>query len=265
MTDAIAEENRGRETIENCDMFEFMGKKVGATILHPGGMGSTHKLAKALGLPPAGNSLKLLDVACGKGSSSLFFVKKFGVSVTGIDMDKSLLDHANALRERTRGKLALRFVQGNAENLPFPDNSFDFIVFQAVFELMDNPELVMNEAVRVVKPGGKIGLLALTWVEPPPERILREAREKVCSICIGRAQSQDGWEHLLTGAGLRLTFSNAYTIAKKSNDEGFVQTIKILWRILTKKDVRTRMKALMDFIKHSRGYFGYGVFVGEKQ
>ncbi len=264
MADAIAKEAHGCEASENCDMFEFMGKEVGATILHPGGMGSTHKLAKALGLPTAGNSLTLLDVACGKGSSSLFFTKKFGVSVTGIDIDEDLLDHANALRERTRGRPALRFVQGNAENLPFADNTFDFIVFQAVFELMDNPKAVMNEAVRVVKPGGKIGLLALTWVEPPPERILREAKEKVCSICIGRAQSKDGWEHLLKGAGLNLTFSNAYEIAKKSNDEGFVQTLKIIWRILIKKRVRTRMKALIDFIKHSRGYFGYGIFVGEK-
>ncbi len=265
MADAIAKENHGRKASENCDMFDFMGKEVGATILHPGGMGSTHKLVKALGLPPAGNSLKLLDVACGKGSSSVFFAKRFGISVTGIDIDESLLDHANALRERTRGKLALRFVQGNAENLPFPDNTFDFIVFQAVFELMDDSKAVMKEAVRVVKPGGKIGLLALTWVEPPPERILQEARERVCSICIGRARSRDGWEHLLTGAGLKLTHSNAYEITKKSNDESLVQTIKIIWRILINKNARTRMKALIDFIKHGRGYFGYGIFVGEKQ
>lgn len=92
---------------------------------------------------------KLLDIGCGHAK----FLKPIYDSVSevwGLDPD------AGALK---KNKLIRNKVVGTAEKLPFDDNSFDIICSAWVMEHLENPEAVLKEIKRVLKPGGRFVFL----------------------------------------------------------------------------------------------------------
>jgi SAM-dependent methyltransferase len=102
---------------------------------------------------PAG--ARVLDVACGTGNTALPLARQ-GCKVTGVDIAPNLLVQA---RERAASEgLTIAFDEGDAEQLPYPDASFDAVVtmFGAMFA--PRPELVASELARVLKPGGLLAM-----------------------------------------------------------------------------------------------------------
>ncbi|MBZ5558920.1 MAG: class I SAM-dependent methyltransferase [Acidobacteriia bacterium] len=96
---------------------------------------------------------ELLDVACGAGQLSLPAARK-GITVTGLDLAANLVQQARgrAVAER----LDIRFDEGDAENLPYPDASFDVVMSLIGAMFAPRPELVAAEMIRVCRPGGRI-------------------------------------------------------------------------------------------------------------
>jgi ubiquinone/menaquinone biosynthesis C-methylase UbiE len=99
--------------------------------------------------------MKVLDVACGTGNQSIPAART-GAQVTGLDIAPNLLEQA---RERaTSEDLKIEFVEGDAENLPYPAAQFDVVLsmFGAMFA--PRPEVVAAELKRVCRPGGLIAM-----------------------------------------------------------------------------------------------------------
>ncbi len=97
--------------------------------------------------------VRVLDVACGTGNQSIPAARS-GADVTGVDIAPNLLEQA---REWAAGEgLKIRFDEGDAENLPYADESFDVVMsmFGAMFA--PRPEKVSEELIRVCRPGGLI-------------------------------------------------------------------------------------------------------------
>ncbi|MBI3461116.1 class I SAM-dependent methyltransferase [Candidatus Acetothermia bacterium] len=96
---------------------------------------------------------KVLDVATGSGNTALAAARRWG-EVTGIDYVPALLERERAAVER----LPITFLESDAENLSFPDASFDVVLstFGAMFA--PNQEKAASELLRVCRPGGKIGM-----------------------------------------------------------------------------------------------------------
>ena len=105
-----------------------------------------------LGLKPGA---RVLDVACGSGNLSLPAARA-GAVVTGLDIAPNLLEQARA-RAASEG-LTIRFDEGDAEALPYPDASFDEVVSMYGAMFAPRPELVAAELVRVCRPGGRIAM-----------------------------------------------------------------------------------------------------------
>jgi ubiquinone/menaquinone biosynthesis C-methylase UbiE len=103
-----------------------------------------------LNLPPG---TRLLDVACGAGQLTIPAARR-GIDVTGLDLADNLVDQAQA-RAAAEG-LTIPIEQGDAENLPYPDASFDVVMSLIGSMFAPRPELVASEMVRVCRPGGKI-------------------------------------------------------------------------------------------------------------
>jgi ubiquinone/menaquinone biosynthesis C-methylase UbiE len=105
-----------------------------------------------LGLKPG---MKVLDVACGTGNQSLPAARK-GAEVTGLDIATNLLEQART-RAAAEG-LKINFIEGDAEELPFADATFDVVysMFGAMFA--PRPDRVAAELKRVCKPGGLIAM-----------------------------------------------------------------------------------------------------------
>ena len=97
----------------------------------------------------------VLDVACGTGNVAIPLARR-GAQVTGVDIAPNLLEQARA-RAAAEG-LAIAFDEGDAEQLPYPDGSFDAVVtmFGAMFA--PQPEQVVAEFARVLKPGGLLAM-----------------------------------------------------------------------------------------------------------
>jgi SAM-dependent methyltransferase len=121
--------------------------KVGVTLLIMG-----EQLAEALDLR-AGQ--RVLDVACGNGNASLAAARRF-CDVTGIDYVPMLLDEA---RKRAEAEgLGVDFREGDAEQLPFEDASFDVVLSTLGVMFAPDQEKAAKELLRVCKPGGTIGM-----------------------------------------------------------------------------------------------------------
>lgn len=114
-----------------------------------------------------GAGTEVLDVACGSGNTAIAAARRGG-NVTGIDIVPALVQKA---RERARSEgFEIAFQEGNAEELPFPDSSFDVVL--STFGVMFAPdqERAAAELLRVCKRGGKIALA--TWTpESLPGRL----------------------------------------------------------------------------------------------
>ena len=96
-----------------------------------------------------------LDVACGTGNVAMPMARA-GATVTGVDIAPNLLEQA---RERAASEnLSIQFDEGDAEQLPYADASFDVVasMFGAMFA--PRPEVVASEFARVLKPGGLLAM-----------------------------------------------------------------------------------------------------------
>lgn len=96
---------------------------------------------------------RLLDVGCGSGQTAIPAAKK-GIYVTGVDIAENLIEHAR--KRASDARLLVQFDVGDAEDLPYSDDSFDFVIsmFGAMFA--PRPQQVVAEFARVLPSGGQL-------------------------------------------------------------------------------------------------------------
>jgi len=114
------------------------------------------RLVEASGI---GQGMRVLDVAAGTGNASIPAAES-GASVTASDLTPELLDAGR--RGAESSGLELEWVEADAENLPFDDESFDVVMSSIGAMFAPHHSDVADELVRVCRPGGTIGLLSWT-------------------------------------------------------------------------------------------------------
>src|SRR5437867_8038046 len=100
---------------------------------------------------------RVLDLGSGAGTDSLVAVQMVGEHghVTGIDMTPEMLTKARAAAAEMNAA-NVEFVESEAEQLPFPDASFDVMISNGVIDLIPDKDAVFTEIFRVLTPGGRI-------------------------------------------------------------------------------------------------------------
>ncbi len=115
--------------------------------------------ADVAGIAPDG--ARVLEVGCGPGHLSIRLARRYGLDVTGLDLDPAMIDRAraNADRQGPGGQRGPAFVVGDVAALPFPDESFDLVVSTLSMHHWSDPTAGLTEIGRVLRPGAP----ALIW------------------------------------------------------------------------------------------------------
>ena len=99
---------------------------------------------------------RVLDACCGTGDLAVAARAAGAGSVVGLDFSEAMLDHA---RRKAPG---VAFIQGDVLALPFQDASFDVAVVGFGIRNVDDLEACVRELRRVLRPGGRLGILEIT-------------------------------------------------------------------------------------------------------
>jgi ubiquinone/menaquinone biosynthesis C-methylase UbiE len=95
----------------------------------------------------------LLDVACGAGQTAIPAAKT-GARVTGVDIASNLIEAAR--KQAALEGVLVQFDEGDAENLPYPDEAFDVVISLIGAMFAPRPEKVASELARVCRSGGRL-------------------------------------------------------------------------------------------------------------
>ena len=85
-----------------------------------------------------------------------------------VDLSTGMLEKAK--QNADNKELEIDFFHGDAENLPFEDNSFDLVTNKFLLWTLQQPSCAVREWKRVLKPGGKIFAIDGDWFNPRPSR-----------------------------------------------------------------------------------------------
>lgn len=144
-----------------------------------------------------------LDVATGTGFTALA-LSKVVAHVTGMDVTPEMLDKARDLARREEVD-NITFEAGDAQRMEYADASFDIVTTRrAAHHFKDVPGF-LNQAKRVLKPGGRLGVVDMS----PPEGAegLMNRLERLRDSSHTEAYAPSAWESMLARSGLKVTSS----------------------------------------------------------
>jgi arsenite methyltransferase len=162
------------------------------------------KASLGCGNPTALAELKpgeiVLDLGSGGGIDVLLSARRVGPTgkAYGLDMTDEMLALAEE-NKRKSGLTNVEFLKGEIENIPLPGSSVDVIISNCVINLSGDKDLVLKEAFRVLKPGGRFAVSDVVVRGHVPDAIKKNMELWVG--CVAGALSDDEYVAKLAGAG----------------------------------------------------------------
>ena len=142
----------------------------------------------------------VLDLGSGGGIDVLLSARRVGPTgkAYGLDMTDEMLALARE-NQRQAGVTNVKFLKGEIEHIPLPDNSVDVIISNCVINLSADKDKVLREAFRVLKPGGRFAVSDVVVRGEVPEQVRRSMEMWVG--CIAGALKDSEYIRKLSGAG----------------------------------------------------------------
>lgn len=170
-----------------------------------------HRVAEAellARLVSAGPHDRAVDLACGPGTLALRFARHVRW-ICGLDLTPAILarTRSNAIKD---GLPNLVCVLGDAQALPFGDSSVDLAVTGYSLHHISDPAKVLKEMARVVKSGGRAGVLDIVVPENPKIRELNHRIECIRDNSHSRSLARSDFEKIFGSAGLRIVATEVH-------------------------------------------------------
>jgi ubiquinone/menaquinone biosynthesis C-methylase UbiE len=191
----------------------------------------------------------VLDLGCGTGVATRAIGRRPGFSgwVTGIDVSSHLITAATRLAKEEDVGSAVEFRVGDSHSLKLRDASFDSVVAHTLFSHLDDPRAVLREIVRIVKPGGKVGIFdgdyaSLTFGTDDPAKGKADD-EVIISAIVTNPRVMRQMPQLLREAGLQFIAAFSYVVADVGRADFWEPAIKSFVKLLPKAGAMTEAAA----------------------
>jgi len=198
---------------------------------HPGGLNLTRRLGEKLELRA---TARVLDVASGKGESAIFLAHTFGCEVVGIDFGAENVREATVRTEQAHLGHLVRFEQGDAERIAYPEASFDAVICECAFCTFPDKQAAAGEFARVLKPGGKVGLSDLTRATALPAELTGLL---AWIACIADARPVAEYSDYLSTAGM-------VNVEIEPHDNALAEMVRDIQAKLLGVELMTKLKKL---------------------
>ena len=133
----------------------------------------------------------ILDIATGTGDLAIMMGKNTNAKITGLDLSAGMLDVGRKKVKEAGLENRITMVQGDSENLPFEDNTFDCATVSFGVRNFENLEKGLAEINRVLKPGGTFVILEFSYPTTFPMKQLYTFYSKNILPAIGKLVSKD--------------------------------------------------------------------------
>ena len=158
-------------------------------------------------------NIKLLDLGSGYGGAARYLAKNFGFQVTCLNLSKTQNERNRGFNKKQNLDNLITVVEGNFEDIPFPEDSFDIVWSQDAIVHSANRELVVQEVVRVLNDSGEFIFTDLMQTNDCPKSILKPVLDRIQLDSLGsfgfyveqgrkfgvkKTEVQDLSEHLTT-------------------------------------------------------------------
>ncbi|OAM31278.1 MULTISPECIES: class I SAM-dependent methyltransferase [Eikenella] len=219
--------------------------RLGKTRLRPGGRRATDWLISQARFTP---DSRVLEVACNMGTTTVGLAQRFGCHITGVDLDENALAKARQNIAAAGLEQLVQVQHANATALPFPDNSFDIVINEAMLTMLPlaNKQMAVAEYFRVLKPGGVLlthdVVVSTHDTEAAVQRLRDTIQVKVTPL------TESAWTELFRQGGFAdiTTLSGGMTLLSPAgllHDEGWRRTLHILKNAL-KAENRATFKCM---------------------
>ena len=167
------------EALSCCSTFyeQDWVRNLAEDIFHPGGEDLTRRTIAAMDLPAHAT---MADLGCGTGTTVLMLARDFNLQVSGVDLSAANIERA--IERTDTSSIAVRFIQADAQMLPFEENEFDGILAECSFSLFADQAAVLAEIKRVLKPGGKLAITDMAIGGPLPADIAEVISPWTCLV-----------------------------------------------------------------------------------
>ena len=165
---------------------------------HPGGRDLTRRMVSSMNLSAGA---RIADIGCGAGTTARILSSE-GYSVHAIDLGLNSLATAERDQKQNHGSSTdIRFIQADANHLPFATNSFDAVLAECSFSLVTNKREGLQEFKRVLRSGGELGISDMATAGALPADM---ADVIMPWTCLADAYEQEQYEALFEAAGFEL-------------------------------------------------------------
>ena len=234
--------------------------------LHPGGAALTRRLADLAGI---GTGDRVLDVASGRGATACLLARELGAEVTGLELGADAVAAARA--EAADAGLAgrVRFVEGDAEALPFAGGAFDAVVCECSLCTFPDKLTAVEEMARALDQGGKV---AIADVTAEAERLPPQLRTAAAQVaCVAEALPADGYARLLERAGLKVVTVESHDRALEAMVDRVEARLRLarMLRVQELAPFRDQLEAAVELVRLADdavrdGRLGYSLIVAER-
>jgi ubiquinone/menaquinone biosynthesis C-methylase UbiE len=267
----VAESNTNRKSIGTREWYDFVGSL--ADILpgmHLGGKVATQELLEMCHLDATS---RVLDIGCGSGNTACLIAQQYKSQVVGIDISEVMIAQAEQRAQRQGVTDKVEFRVADVFQLPYEDSTFDVVLAESVLTPLPGDKLLgLKEMVRVIYPGGQVGVNESTFDKSIPPDLLALMSEHPA---IHGHFSPETLRKLFEQAGLQVTqmtgtkSTEAPSALKEMGCGGLLSfMVQIYPKILVKliRDARFREASKIDnkLTKLGKPYMGYTLIIGQK-